>query len=335
MGLRRDDPCYCAVLACERGPLPENAGRMLAASGATLFTLAPGQYGLCVKQIERDLALLSRLRSGLSAEAPCTLSAGGVYRGPQGFARSLREALDAPGALFETAGAVRVYKSVDAQTAAWLALVKLPALREALAAEDPAPLDKLLADLRRAAEETRPGLFALRYMAAALDATLPMAVVDRQNARIRALWQQETPDAQAWLAAFCDKLADLRSAVKRESGEGWPAPVRSAVLAIRTRYAENLGINVIAEELRMNPAYLGQLVRRHTGVTFHRRLLTTRVEHACVLLRQTARPVGEIALEVGFRDVDYFSQQFRRLTGVSPVAYRGADEPGEDEHAAR
>ncbi len=334
LDLGRSDPCYCAVLARERGPVPENAKLVLSISGALPFQLSPGQYGLGFRRMEHDLPLLERLWAALTDTASLTLSVGGVYKGPQGFGRSLREALDAQGALFEKAGSLRVYKPVDAPTAAWLSHVRLAAVREALADENPETLETQLQSLRLSAAQVNPSLFTLRYMAATLDAMLPMAVVDSQNSRFCALWQQETLEPQAWLDAFCAQLRGMRNAVKLETGEGWPAAVQATVAAIRTRYAEALSMNLIATEQHMNPAYLGQLMRRHTGITFHRRLLATRVEHACLLLRQTARPVGEIAMEVGFRDVDYFSQQFRSLMGMSPVAYRGAETAKEDAHEA-
>ena len=41
LSLQRDDPCYCAVLAREHGAVPENAGLVLAAAGATVCQLSP------------------------------------------------------------------------------------------------------------------------------------------------------------------------------------------------------------------------------------------------------------------------------------------------------
>jgi AraC-like DNA-binding protein len=69
------------------------------------------------------------------------------------------------------------------------------------------------------------------------------------------------------------------------------------------------------------------------GTTFHRLLLMTRIDNACLLLRQTVSPIGEIAGTVGFRDVDYFSHLFRSRMGMSPVAYRSATAVKENIHA--
>ena len=121
----------------------------------------------------------------------------------------------------------------------------------------------------------------------------------------------------------------MRSDIK----DSLPDAVLAAVETVRTRYAEPLSLQKIAQELHMNPAYLGQLIKKHTGLTFHRQLLMARIERACVLLRQTANPISEISISVGFRNVDYFSQRFRNRMGMSPVAYRYAVAPKEETYA--
>ena len=47
-----------------------------------------------------------------------------------------------------------------------------------------------------------------------------------------------------------------------------------------------------------------------------------RINRACCLLRQTDRQVTEIAFDVGFNDSNYFTRQFRKITGLSPRNYR-------------
>ena len=333
MNLKRDDPCYCAMITCERGPFPENVKLSLSACGGTLFMLSPEQYGLGFRQFERDVAQLARLQASFAEPPQLQLSVGGLGHGPQGFCRSLREALEAQGVLFELRDGVRQYRPFDARAAAWLAHVSLTQFRAALSGECPDALDALLSDLRAAAVKARPDAFSLRYMAASLDAILPAPVPDEAEASLRPLWQNGTLTDAAWLDAFERCLLHRRQTQQSEGSDCCPAPVQATLAAIRTRYAESLSMADIAQALHINPAYLGQLVRRHTGATFHRLLLDTRIGHACTLLRQTSRTVGEIALEVGFRDVDYFSQQFRSRMGMSPVAYRAAGAPEEGSHA--
>jgi two-component system response regulator YesN len=331
--LQADEPCYCAVITHRRGAIPEHEKLVLASGGAVLFELSPKECGLFFQQIERDYAALERLTALLAHPEAYTLSAGGVYTGVPGFIKSLQEALDAQGVFYEAQGCLRVYRPFDAQTAAWLDAARLPALRDALLTENTDALDISIAALLKAAAQAGPGLFSLRCMAATLDAMLPAAAFDLRVSLSRPLWHQDATETAQWLAAFCDQLRAIRRAMTREAENALPLPVRETAAAIRTRYAEALNLNRIAGDLHMNPAYLGQLVRKHLGTTFHRLLLMTRIDHACLLLRQTVTPVGEIAGTVGFRDVDYFSHLFRSRMGMSPVAYRNAAAGKENAHA--
>lgn len=325
MGLKQGDPCYCAVLARERGMIPESVTLLLGNCGATLFQLSPQQCGLGFQQIERDLPMLERLLATLSATPALQLSVGNVHKGAEGFAKSLREALDAQGVLYTGEGALRLYRAFDAETAAWLARMNPNLLYDALTDERPEALGEALHALARAAAAVRPSLFSLRYMAASLDTLLTSAATAPEGSAIRSLWQQEALPRDAWLAAFSARLREIRDDRQQPANSAWPPAVQAAIAMIDTRYAQALTMGKVAADLHLNPAYLGQLVRRYTGATFHQRLLNTRIEHACVLLRQTARPVMEVAMEVGFRDVDYFSQQFRGRMGMSPVTYRSAN----------
>ena len=67
------------------------------------------------------------------------------------------------------------------------------------------------------------------------------------------------------------------------------------------------------------------LARRFRDATGHAPLAyvqALRVERARALLEASALPVTEIAAEVGYSDVSYFSRLFRRATSLAPGAYR-------------
>jgi AraC-like DNA-binding protein len=65
-----------------------------------------------------------------------------------------------------------------------------------------------------------------------------------------------------------------------------------------------------------------QLFREATGVSPIDYVIRTRVARAADLLRNTRQKVTEIAFQCGFQDSSYFARQFRRVTGMSPSAYR-------------
>ncbi|NEW07535.1 AraC family transcriptional regulator [Paenibacillus sp. SYP-B3998] len=99
--------------------------------------------------------------------------------------------------------------------------------------------------------------------------------------------------------------------------------VQQAIHYLTTQYAEPITIELMAESLGYNRAYLSRLFKRHTQVTPITFLLKLRVDKARLLLRERLElTIEQIAASVGFFDPLYFSKQFKRLYGVSPSAYR-------------
>ena len=80
----------------------------------------------------------------------------------------------------------------------------------------------------------------------------------------------------------------------------------------------------MAAELQMHPRTLNRRFRRATGMTPLAYLHSLRINSAKDLLRHSNLPVGDIAWQLGTQDVSYFSQLFRRHSGMSPLQYREA-----------
>jgi transcriptional regulator GlxA family with amidase domain len=58
------------------------------------------------------------------------------------------------------------------------------------------------------------------------------------------------------------------------------------------------------------------------GIPPHRYLLTRRIERAMALLRDTDRPITDIAFETGWQSLGSFGRTFRDITGQTPSAVR-------------
>ena len=71
-----------------------------------------------------------------------------------------------------------------------------------------------------------------------------------------------------------------------------------------------------------NSSYLGKLFAQKTGVSFNTYLDTLRVRRATKLLDETNLKVYEIASQVGYKNVDYFHQKFKKQMNMSPAEYR-------------
>ncbi len=108
-----------------------------------------------------------------------------------------------------------------------------------------------------------------------------------------------------------------------------PSPDGRALLRIGealSHLERNIHREIDLEEL----ASIAQMSRRSflrvfqsaTGSSPLAWLIGQRINRACSLLRHSDRRVTEIAFDVGFNDSNYFTRQFRKVTGLSPRNYR-------------
>jgi AraC-like DNA-binding protein len=73
---------------------------------------------------------------------------------------------------------------------------------------------------------------------------------------------------------------------------------------------------------RVSEAHFARSFKQAFGVPPHRYLLTRRIEKATALLRDTDRPITEIAFDTGWKSLGSFGRTFRDITGESPGAFR-------------
>ena len=91
---------------------------------------------------------------------------------------------------------------------------------------------------------------------------------------------------------------------------------------------ENLGHSVnmaqLASRLGLAPRSLNRRFNLATGLSPQAYLQSLRFNHAKELLRHSNLGIAEIAWQLGLQDASYFSQLFRRHSGMSPLRYREA-----------
>lgn len=121
-----------------------------------------------------------------------------------------------------------------------------------------------------------------------------------------------------------ETLARLEAALSRRSALSRQARqlVRRAVAFIQQHYASDLTRQDIARHVGLSEDYLSACFREELGLTPIAYLNRYRIKRAKELLRQTDWPIAEIARQVGFTSLSYFSRLFRRETGMAPSEYR-------------
>jgi AraC-like DNA-binding protein len=91
-------------------------------------------------------------------------------------------------------------------------------------------------------------------------------------------------------------------------------------------YAQPLDVPALARAAHVSVWHFCRRFKEAFGETPHQYVLTRRVERAQELLRNSDLPVTDICLAVGFQSLGSFSTAFRRVTGMSPTAYRATAE---------
>lgn len=96
--------------------------------------------------------------------------------------------------------------------------------------------------------------------------------------------------------------------------------------AIHDRLADTeLSLKSLSFQLGFNSSYLSVLIKKELGLPFQDYLIQERMKRAKLLLLTTDLKVYEIAEQVGFEDMNYFSQRFKQIVGVTPRQFKKGD----------
>lgn len=87
---------------------------------------------------------------------------------------------------------------------------------------------------------------------------------------------------------------------------------------IHCNYYMDLNNNYIARHFKFHPNYISRLMNIYTGMPLNKYLLHVRLNKAVELLNTSDMTIGEIAIKVGFKNIHYFSQIFKKKLGYSP-----------------
>ena len=87
---------------------------------------------------------------------------------------------------------------------------------------------------------------------------------------------------------------------------------------------EPIDLESAAKEAGLSAFHFLRLFAGVLGVTPHQYLVRSRLRHAARLLSDQARPITDVAFDVGFGDLSNFVRTFHRAAGVSPRGFRQA-----------
>lgn len=94
---------------------------------------------------------------------------------------------------------------------------------------------------------------------------------------------------------------------------------------IAEKYSTQLTVRSVSDEMNISESYLMHLLKDNLGKTFNEILTGYRIGIAKRLLLSGKYRINEVSDKVGYIDVKYFSQVFKKIVGVTPSDYQGHD----------
>ena len=119
-------------------------------------------------------------------------------------------------------------------------------------------------------------------------------------------------------------LFDLCSYLSAATADTAPEPRWIATIEELVRAAPSARIDVrdLAGQVSVHPAHLCRSFRRFRHRTIGEFVLGLRIQLACRRLSETRDSLSEVAQESGFSDQSHLTHMFKRITGITPGAYR-------------
>ncbi len=91
---------------------------------------------------------------------------------------------------------------------------------------------------------------------------------------------------------------------------------------LREQPAQSFSLAQTARQAGYSPDHFGKLFRRIIGTSPHEYAIDCKIQRAGQLLRESALSVKQVAEALGYRDIYFFSRQFKARTGRSPTQWR-------------
>jgi len=132
-------------------------------------------------------------------------------------------------------------------------------------------------------------------------------------------WKEPVHDAAGRVIGVTGLSRDLHFAAGAET-----AGLSRALDHVRSSLDQPLRLPELAAMAGLSLFQFDARVRALYGISPGQYVTRARIELACTLLRQGGRSIGAIAQECGYADQAAFTRQFRKLVGLTPMAYRAS-----------
>ncbi len=122
------------------------------------------------------------------------------------------------------------------------------------------------------------------------------------------------------LQALLTSLAVLPARATLKSGRVLDVDAVQAVM--RAHLHDSLNLDELAAQFKLSRFHFAKTYRALTGHAPIQDFIQLKMAHACRLLDEGEQGIRQVAEQLGYEDVYYFSRLFRKVVGMAPSHYR-------------
>ena len=274
---------------------------------------------------------LNRYIGQIGAESLVVCGCGRVCSGFEGIGTAYRDALeDLRWRQYHGSGAENsAKKQSESVRAEMMELAKNGDLKKAeeLCAEEVMRIEAVQPHGERLAEY-------LSLMDGFVNELISMFMPEENLKGFERFWRgAEEADAAEWKDIFFSASIKYITLLADYGQKSRNRYVTEAMDYIKARCTDSrLSLDTVAANVGINSSYLSRLFNESSDVNFVNYVNQCRVERAKILLRDSGMLIQEVGFRSGFNSLQNFNRVFKRLTGITPGAYRkGEKEDGVDQ----
>ncbi len=114
----------------------------------------------------------------------------------------------------------------------------------------------------------------------------------------------------------------VRRVHRSKLDSGASAQIQNCCNYIQVHLEEKINIPELAAQMGYSSSHLAKLFKKETGMTVKEYIASQKILQAQDALRLSDESVQDICFRLGFGSQSYFGEQFKKATGMTPLAYR-------------
>ncbi|TDF96635.1 response regulator transcription factor [Paenibacillus piri] len=122
--------------------------------------------------------------------------------------------------------------------------------------------------------------------------------------------------------ALFQRLYAIMKLYHNRLAESRATHAQKAMAYIEEHLGHDVGLQQVAKHVHLHPNHLSEVFKKETGLNFGDYVTRQKIRRAMEILKVSPAKVSEVASSVGYEDVKYFSQLFKKYTGKTPSEYR-------------